>query len=259
MNTDTNTNNNLNLTQFKTLKNFVQTLNKPSTMNSCKTSLPCVEVPFTVRDQYLEALSRHTENVKPPKDTSRVARVCFFRWDDGMKSRKPKSRDSTTTSPPSTTKHSALTTTTTSDLKCRRVVAYVWVDNSLFNESKEEVRQGYVFYGGSVYNPRSVTKQFLQRLRECHHVDDMIQLLATGCTVPPYNKRGEAKTAVSRLKTCPVVFKTTATSHEQVRKEISRHMFREGVKSQRVKKSRQQQPKLDTVVSASPLTTTLQQ
>jgi len=238
---DTFSNTLSNSMDFKTLKNII-TKFEPMLLENKPNPLPNkIDVPSAVQEQYLQALQNHTNGVKPPKGGFRTPRVCLFRWDDGVKPRKSNVLHGQNVTPPSALstppKQSNVSSFGRPKLtNHRRVVAYVWVDCSVTSdETKEETRQGFVFYGGSVYNPKFALKDFLKLLRNCNSVEELNQTLTKGFTVPPYNKKGENQTAVSRLSTCPVVFSTTATSHAQVRKEVSKHMFSMGVKSRRVK------------------------
>ena len=153
-----------------------------------------------------------------------VSRVCIFHWDDGFKSRKGKNESDgkkftlEVNRNLQNLQYRPSKVSKSQRLVKRRVVAYVWVDTSTESE-----RSGYVFYGGSVYNPMSGFSKM-----------DLELLLVMGSkppSIPSYNGKGEKNTAVNRLKTRPVVFKTNATSHAEVRNQISKMLFKVGPKN----------------------------
>ncbi len=116
----------------------------------------------------------------------------------------------------------------------RRVVSYVWVDVTPSNATTQE-RKGIVYYGGSVYNPTPTIRGVLKRLIE-KRITTKEQLMNTIRTMKieysspsNYNRAGEKQTAFGRLCQRPIVFETSASTHQQVREEIKRLMFSRGV------------------------------
>jgi hypothetical protein len=108
----------------------------------------------------------------------------------------------------------------------RRTLAYVWVG-------------GLVFYGGSVYNPKSSTTAVARRTLQTG-LEGIIRSLFQDAPVrlsleeddskaPAWNKKSERSTAEGRLEKRPVVFRTNATSHHDVREAIMQHVFQDGV------------------------------
>jgi hypothetical protein len=138
----------------------------------------------------------------------------------------------------------------------RRVVSYVWVDVSDVvdgsSEKKDEPttdvasdvnakgRKGIVYYGGSVYNPTPTVRGILKRLieKKITSKDQLMNVIksmkAEYSTPVNYNRNGEKQTAFGRLCQRPVIFETTASTHQQVRDEIKRLMFTRGVFGKRV-------------------------
>jgi len=121
----------------------------------------------------------------------------------------------------------------------RRKVAYVWLEGTGTN-------RGVVFYGGSVYNPNLTLKHLLQNskfLQACNvedalkEVQTMVETSRTKAKTTPYVRRKETQTALSRLALCPIVFQTTAQSHEEVRKQVEYYVFNVGVAAKRAKKT----------------------
>jgi hypothetical protein len=93
--------------------------------------------------------------------------------------------------------------------KRRRVFAYVWIPQYLLkldNNSAPVSEYGYIFYAGCIFNPTGSPKSI------------------------PYDKKGELRTALSRLEIAPVVMTTTAKTHREVRNQISKAIFYLGVK-----------------------------
>lgn len=135
----------------------------------------------------------------------------------------------------------------------RRVVAYVWVDvtdvmdgvdatkeqHEKKSEDEQKVRKGIVYYGGSVYNPTPTVRGILKRLieKKITSKDQLISIINTMkneySTPHNYNRVGEKQTALGRLSQRPVIFETSATTHQQVREEIKRMMFSRGVYGKR--------------------------
>lgn len=129
----------------------------------------------------------------------------------------------------------------------RRVVSYVWVDTSdtsapgnLTNPTNPAPRKGIVYYGGSVYNPTPTVRGVLKRLIEKRitskeQLMNAIRSMKTEYSSPSnYNRMGEKQTALGRLSQRPIVFETSASTHQQVREEIKRLMFSRGVFGKRV-------------------------
>ena len=114
----------------------------------------------------------------------------------------------------------------------RRAFAYVWLELTPGN--------GVVFFGGSVFNPCVTAEMLLEycKGKNVESVDDLTRVyadLVKTNSSAQYNRAGERSTALKRLNTCPVVFKTTATCPEQVRDEVVRCSFEHGVAAKRVK------------------------
>jgi hypothetical protein len=191
------------------------------------TGLSFEDVPVEVRTEFKNAL----KSTSSGQSKEYPARVRLFYWNDDFKPKKfkvpsAKVHDAASkTSETSTKKPQSTKTFATTLPKRKRVLAYVWVDSSCANQDRNE-RQGYVFYAGSVFNP--LGGQNLELI-----VSDLLK--GKKVMVPPYNRKGESATALGRLKTCPVIFKTNATSTKQVRKEIRKYMFSAGNKSERIK------------------------
>jgi hypothetical protein len=178
----------------------------------------------TVQQSYLDALARFDA---PGPVTTRIpkqSRVSIFHWNDGAK--KEAKKEAQTQSKPQSQ----------SNPRRKRVVAYVWVDTTPAEGGEQT---GVVFYGGSVWNPTMTVNTMIKRCAEykCNTLSDVSTALAEIKKEfdhpPPYNRRGEKNTAVGRLRKCPVVFETKATNHIDIRREISRQMYKLGMASQR--------------------------
>ena len=116
----------------------------------------------------------------------------------------------------------------------KRTLSYIWIKNHFDNN------QGYVFYGGSVYRQESGDQQFsdqqvkdiIRRLTGDYSdfdLDAVQRLLKRKNSQPRFNREQELHTALERLRKCPVIFKTCAQTHEEVRDEIRKNVFRQGV------------------------------
>lgn len=176
--------------------------------------VPMNEVPEDVLMEYQDAINCYMNNAKVAKGRSRVN---VFHMDDGWKKRTMKKAQQIAAK-----KNASAATTEPAEPakpakpvkpkkhrpyrapKCRRVVAYVWIDRPNTD--------GYVFYAGSVFNPT-------------HTKSGMISPQA----VSSYNRSGETVTAVNRLWVRPVVFRAEQACRKfDVRLEVARYMFSVG-------------------------------
>jgi len=193
------------------------------------TIIPSAEV----LQKYRDALAHHKTGTKTIPHVPKQARVAFFHLNDGDK-KKVKAVKNTAVQDGGEVKNTSKRSKNP-DTRRNRVVAYVWVDMT----EADGQQKGAVFFGGSVYNPRMTLKNLVRHraLRGTSTLDEISAVLGEikkeVTHVPNYNRRGESKTALGRLERCPVIFETNATSHEQVRREVERQMFRRGVSAER--------------------------
>ncbi len=193
--------------------------------------------------QYKTALSKYQQGVlsnTTPSYVPREPRVSFFYHNDheSFENETPEKKGETTE------KKGSSDSKKSKELKKnkrphnprdrRRVVSYVWVDVTPSNATTQE-RKGIVYYGGSVYNPTPTVRGVLKRLIE-KRITSKEQLMNTIRTMKieysspsNYNRVGEKQTAFGRLCQRPIVFETSASTHQQVREEIKRLMFSRGV------------------------------
>ena len=136
----------------------------------------------------------------------------------------------------------------------RRVIAYVWVyadekekldgDRDFKNTSETTKDRSdvchyprnsrkMVFYGASVFNPRSV---LMDALNNADSDEDRMNLLLNYYNLvepEPYNRKGERQTALNRLQKCPVMFETTVDGEKAIQCEIFKHLFSNGTQTLR--------------------------
>ena len=129
------------------------------------------------------------------------------------------------------------------NVKRRRALAYVWIPPSRVqelnpdvnhlsrsgDEQKTETSQGYIFYGGCVFNPFS---------KENGDATTTTTPASTTTTTiarqSVFHKKNNRITAVERLKKMPVIMSSRATSHKEVQKEITKAIFELGVGNKRL-------------------------
>lgn len=196
------------LTSFDSNTHLEQKSSFPSQTTDLKKFLKsCTElsVPNSIKDEFLNSFKHFEKNVISSSN------IKMFNLDD-KKSNRPETFLNTR----------------------KRTLSYIWIKDHL------DSKQGYVFYGGSVYRPESndptfsdqEVKEIIETLTGKYSEFDLEainKLLKRKNNQSRFNREQELHTALERLRKCPVIFKTCAQTHEEVRDEIRKNVFRQGV------------------------------
>lgn len=215
-----------------------------------------------VNAQYKTALNKYQQGVGSkvtPSYVAREPRVSFFYHNDHESCENEHKQGSVKDITSEKKKSKELKKSTEESKKSkkphnprdrRRVISYVWVDVTPSDLNPQE-RKGIVYYGGSVYNPiptvRGVLKRLIEkRITSKEQLMNTINMMKTEYSSPSnYNRMGEKKTAFGRLCQRPIVFETSASTHQQVREEIKKLMFSCGVFGKRVTDDMNKEKKKD--------------